>query len=109
MSLRPCLEPGCPTLSESPRCPTHTREKDQARGTRQERGYDAAYDRIRRNYQLRMEAGEVFICWRCAELEQPHPIDPDAWDLGHDPVDRTVIRGPQCPQTNRATAISWDA
>lgn len=109
MTLKVCLEPGCPTLTSGTRCTEHERARDKARGTRQERGYDAAYDRLRRNYQLRMEAGEVFMCWRCEELEQPHLIDPDNWDLGHDPGDRTVIRGPQCPQTNRATSISWDA
>lgn len=41
--MKVCAEPGCPTLTKSTRCPAHTRAKDKARGTRQERGYDAAY------------------------------------------------------------------
>lgn len=106
MTLKVCAEPGCPTLTDRTRCPDHTRAKDRARGTRQERGYDADHDRLRRAYQLRMEAGEVFHCWRC-DAE----IDPDAWDLGHDDVDRGQHRGPECIGCNRATSgrISPDA
>jgi hypothetical protein len=113
MAMRVCSEPGCPTLipavTRGGRCPSCERTHDKARGTRQERGYDAAYDRLRRNYQIRMEAGEVFTCWRCEELAQPHLIDPDNWHLGHDNGDRSVIRGPQCPESNLNTAISPDA
>lgn len=104
MTLKVCLEPGCPTLTDQTRCPVHTRAKDKARGTRQERGYDRAYDRIRRNYQIRMESGEVFTCWRCDELGKPHDVDPDDWHLGHDNADRSVIRGPQCSASNLDTA-----
>ena len=109
MSLKVCAEPGCPTLTDRTRCTACTRARDKARGTRQERGYDAAYDREKRAYQRRMDAGEVFVCWRCAELGKPHEIDPTDWHLGHSNEDRSVIRGPQCPASNLATSISWDA
>lgn len=72
---------------------------DKARGTRAERGYDRDYDRTRRAYQRRMDAGETFACWDCGE-----PIDPNDWHLGHDPRDRSVIRGPQRPLCNLSDA-----
>jgi hypothetical protein len=107
MAKRPCLEPGCPVLVDAGRCTKHRRALDRARGTRQERGYDAAYDQVHREYQARMDAGEVFICWRCPEIGRPsHPVDPrpGRWHLGHSNDDRSVIRGPQCPASNLATA-----
>lgn len=106
MTKRVCAEPGCPVLGTTTRCPAHTRAKDQARGTRQQRGYDTGYDREHRAYQRRMDAGEVFVCWRCAELGKPHPVDPrpGRWHLGHDDHERTVLRGPECPSGNLATA-----
>lgn len=42
------------------------------------------------------------MCWRCDELGKPHAVDPRPghWHLGHDLVDRSIIRGPQCPASN---------
>jgi 5-methylcytosine-specific restriction endonuclease McrA len=45
MARRPCLD--CGTLTPNTRCPTHTRTRDQARGSRQARGYDRAYEQAR--------------------------------------------------------------
>lgn len=106
MTRRVCLEPGCPTITTGTRCTKHTREKDAARGRRQDRGYDTAYDREHRELQRRMDAGDTFACWRCTELGQPHLVDtrPGHWHLGHDLVDRTILRGPQCPASNLADA-----
>ena len=104
--MKVCAEPGCPELSNTTRCPTHTRAKDKARGTRQERGYGATHDRLRAAYQRRMDAGEHFTCWRC-----PRPVDPTNWRLGHDDLDRSKYRGPECTPCNQATSgrISPDA
>lgn len=99
MSVRVCLEPGCPTLTRKSRCTEHERAREKARGTRQERGYDAAHYRLRAEYQRRMDAGERFVCWRCAE-----PINPNAWTLGHCDDDRTKHHGPECPPCDYATA-----
>lgn len=98
MSLRVCAESGCPTLSTTTRCKLHTRAKDKARGTRQQRGYDAAHDALRADYQGRMDQGETFTCWRCTE-----PINPSSWHLGHDDHDRSKYQGPECPPCNLAT------
>jgi hypothetical protein len=97
--VKVCAESGCPTLTHTTRCTTHTRAKDRARGTRQERGYDAAHDALRASYQRRMDAGERFLCWRCAI-----PITPARWHLGHDDTDRSTYRGPECVPCN--TAVS---
>ena len=107
MTKRNCAEPGCPELVQSGRCVRHRRARDRARGSRQERGYDAAYDRVHRAYQRRMDAGETFVCWRCAELGRPHDVDPRPghWHLGHDDTDRSVLRGPECPAGNLATSV----
>lgn len=104
MSLRVCLEPGCPSLTKTTRCERHTRERDRARGTRQDRGYGSDHDRLRAEYQRRMDAGETFTCWRCAEAGKPHDVDPNDWHLGHDDDDRSVYRGPECPSGNQATS-----
>lgn len=90
MSKRVCSVPGCPALTDSGKCQTHRREADAARGRRQARGYGANHDRLRVQYQRRMDAGETFTCWRCAK-----PIDPADWHLGHDDHDRTITHGPE--------------
>src|SRR3954453_9917742 len=36
-------------------------------------------------------ATRTVICWRCGKLVASH----HAWDLGHDDMDRTIIRGPE--------------
>jgi hypothetical protein len=100
MAKRPCSEPGCPTLTTTTRCPTHTRQRDKARGTRQQRGYDAAHTREAQAWRDRIRRGERVTCWRCAE-----PIT-DAADchLGHDDVDRTITRGPEHATCNLRAA-----
>jgi len=97
--VKVCAEPGCPTLTHTTRCTTHTRAKDKARGTRQQRGYDAAHEAERAKWAPIVATGEV-KCWRCLV-----PIAPDQpWDLGHDDHDRSIYRGPECRRCNRATA-----
>lgn len=119
MSKRVCSRPGCPTLVDAGarggRCPRCEREHDRARGTRQQRGYDTAYDRALRDWERRLAEGERVLCWRCLEDGVTTVIDGsnrDSWDLGHDDQDRSVIRGPECRGPNRATSarrISPDA
>lgn len=95
MSYRLCQARGCHKLvpAGTPRCSEHTKPPRSARG------YDTRYDRLRRTFQRRMAAGEVFLCWRCGAL-----IDPARWHLGHDDMDRRVIRGPECPTCNLSAA-----
>jgi hypothetical protein len=77
-------------LTDTTRCETHTRQRDRDRGTRQDRGYDAEYDRRRKADVRAMRGGTVFTCWRCGRLILPHE-----YSLGHCDDDRSVIHGPE--------------
>jgi len=90
MSLRVCAEPGCPALGQTTRCPDHTRQRDKARGTKQQRGYDAEYDARRKADVHAMQTGAVLTCWRCNTVVLPHD-----YSLGHCDDERTVIHGPE--------------
>jgi hypothetical protein len=85
VSLRVCAEPDCPVLGTSTRCTEHERAKDKARGTRQERGYDAGHVR-ERNAQLEDAYGTR--CHFCDERMWPH----QELHLDHT-EDRTGYRG----------------
>jgi hypothetical protein len=88
MAKRVCIEAGCPVLSDTTRCPTHTRERDRARGTRQQRGYDAVYDAARKADVQLLANGHVLLCWRCGGVVPPHD-----YSLGHCDDDRRTIHG----------------
>lgn len=88
--MRVCSEPDCHRLQIESRCFEHRRVREQARGTRQQRGYDADYDRQRLDLWVRLLAGEVFHCWRCGRVVMPHDFS-----LGHCDDDRSVIHGPE--------------
>ena len=93
-----CNVPGCPTLATyRGKCDTHARLTEQARGTRQQRGYDQAHQRTRRRLAPKVAMGTV-TCWRCGDLIIPGT----PWDVGHDDHDRTITRGPEHAQCNRA-------
>lgn len=99
MALRVCSEPGCPILTDKPRCLNHRRQAEQARGSRADRGYNATHIRTRADWQRRIDAGEHVTCWRCAAS-----ITGRAWHLGHDDTDRTITRGPECITCNLSAA-----
>lgn len=99
--MRVCSEPGCPVLTRTGnRCTAHAREKERTRGTRQQRGYDAAHDRLRRDWAPKVATGTI-RCWRCRDIIRAD----EAWDLGHDDHDRTKYRGPEhANRCNRSAA-----
>lgn len=97
--MKVCSESGCPEIQTESRCPAHTRARDQARGTRAERGYGAEHDALRAKWAPRVALG-IVRCWRCGDLLMPH----EPFDLGHDDHDRTQYRGPEHVACNRATA-----
>jgi hypothetical protein len=91
MANKVCLD--CPNIGpwKRGRCTTCERVKDQARGTRAERGYDAAHIRESNQWRAKVRAGELVTCWRCGQ-----PItDPTDLHLGHDDHDRSITRGPE--------------
>lgn len=88
--MRVCIVSGCGELTPKTRCPEHARAKSRDAGTKQQRGYDAEYDRQRRADIARLERGEVLTCWRCGTVVYPHD-----YSLGHCDDDRTIIHGPE--------------
>lgn len=96
--MKVCSEPGCPEVQTETRCLEHRRQRERARGTRQQRGYDAEHDKLRARYQSYMDAGFAYRCWRCGQ-----PIDPANWTLGHCDIDRSKHHGPECPPCDYAT------
>lgn len=78
----------CPELVSKGKCEDCGREAEQRRGTRQQRGYDAAHDRLRGQWKPKVESGDV-DCARCGR-----PIlAGQAWALDHND-DRTAYLGP---------------
>lgn len=86
--LKVCAEPGCPELTDSTRCPTHAKVKEQQRGTRQERGYDRAHELLRKTWVPKVAQGGV-LCARCHQRISPL----EDWHLDHTD-DRTGYLGP---------------
>lgn len=81
-------------------CPAHTAEK-QRRPPRQQRGYDAEYDRTRQRWAPMVASGMV-VCWRCGKPIMPH----EEWQLGHD---GPVIMGPEHARTCNLRAAGLKA
>jgi hypothetical protein len=103
--VKVCIEAGCPELTTTTRCTTHTSANNKVQGTRQERGYGPAHQRTRAWWAPKVAAGTV-KCWRCKK--RISPLEP--WDLGHDDLDRSIWRGPEHVLCNRGKrAISPDA
>lgn len=88
--MRVCSTPGCPELCDAGKCQSCRRKADQARGTRQQRGYDATYDAQRKAGAHALAQGAVLTCWRCGGVVMPHD-----YSLGHCDDNRAVIHGPE--------------
>jgi hypothetical protein len=101
--VKQCLKCSPPQLIPSQEWIRHQRQhRDQARPTTSDRGYGAQHQRARREYQRRMDRGELFVCPRC---HGPILLG-DEWDLGHydTPREPRVISGPEHSTCNRAAA-----
>jgi hypothetical protein len=95
--MRVCAVLGCPELfpkSEGNKCREHRREHERARGTRQQRGYDASHDRLRAEWAPKVKTGRV-ACARCQKRIQPG----ERWHLDHTD-DRTGYLGPSHERCN---------
>ena len=89
----------CPELTEARRCPTCAPQHERARGTRQQRGYDQAHDRLRERWRPRVEAGLV-DCHADPCIAPIRRILPgEEWHLDHT-ADRTGYRGPAHARCN---------
>ena len=95
--MRVCPVPGCPTLTTGGRCSIHASEQDKARGSRQQRGYDAEHDRLRRVWAKRIASAPVTCARGCGTTLTTG----DDWHLDHTD-DRTAYLGPSCAPCNLA-------
>ena len=50
LALTPCAVPGCPELVTGGRCERHRREYDQQRESTSDRGYDWAWQKLRKRF-----------------------------------------------------------
>lgn len=99
MTVRVCIETGCPALTRSTRCHEHERAKDKTRGTSTERGYHYAHQQQRATWAPLVATGTV-PCRRGNHLLNPN----EPWDLGHPDAHCPKPLAPECIPCNRATA-----
>lgn len=120
---RVCPVPGCPQLTQGGRCTEHTREADQARGSRQQRGYGTAHQHRFRPGVLRRDP--LCVCTDQSHGHGPRCLTPstvaDHWPLdkreliarGMDDNDPTNGRGLCASCHNRWTSQAqpggWNA
>lgn len=90
--MRACLD--CGDLTRATRCVPCRRGRDRARGSRQQRGYDAEHDRTRLAYAPEVATGTV-RCARCGQLIG----QAERWDVGH--PDHESSGGPEHADCNR--------
>jgi hypothetical protein len=99
--MRVCSQPGCPTISTKRRCDQHQAQAERARGTRQQRGYDAAHERERKRWQPRVDQGGVHCHAVACHMPSRLILLGQPWDLGHD-RDTGRHRGPEHATCNRS-------
>ena len=98
--LRPCWSPGCAALSSSGACDRHPRRHgwapDRERGTKQERGYGAEWERIRAEV-LRRDRWLCQVC-RLADATEVDHVAPKALGGTDEPGNLQAI----CNRCHRA-------
>jgi hypothetical protein len=90
MPRRPCL--GCGTPTTMARCSSCRREHERRRGTRQQRGYDATYDKARAALHLELRPP---CHWGCGRVATTADHDPPMHEVG---VHYRLV--PACAQCN---------
>ncbi len=103
---RVCNQPGCPTITDTPRCADHTRAADRARGTSKERGYDTPGHRRFRRLVLQRDPLCV-LCGQVATVADHWPVSRrDLEAQGLNPNDPAAGRGLCATCHGRATATT---
>ena len=91
--MRVCNVPGCGTLTDQPRCDTHRRAAEQARGNATARGYTSPRHRRFRRLVLRRDPTCV-LCGAVATVADHYPTSRrDLLAAGLDPDDPARGRG----------------
>lgn len=65
---RPCLQPGCPALTDTDRCPAHKRP--EPRGNSNSRGYDKRWRRYSEAYRAHNP-----LCYYCGTQGRVTPVE----------------------------------
>jgi hypothetical protein len=94
-----CSQPGCPELTTARRCDDHATQYERARGTRQQRGYDTAHERLRKQWQHKVEQGGVHCMAKVCLMPARLILLGQPWHLDHND-DRTGYRGPAHERCN---------
>lgn len=76
-ALKPCADPLCPELVRPParRCPEHEREKDRARGTPAQRGYDHRWRAEADRYREQRRKAGTYRCDHCGRADGTLEVD----------------------------------
>lgn len=96
--MHSCAHAGCPALTDQRYCPTHARQHERQRGTKQQRGYGGAWDAMRAQV-----LAEQPICAACGQsyAVEVHHIRPLRLGGTHD---RANLVGLCRPCHHRITA-----
>lgn len=73
--MRVCIEPDCPELTKTTRCPLHTKAKDKARGSSTRRGYGKRHVELRRALAPQAIGQLCHFCDKPMLLGQPLALD----------------------------------
>ncbi len=106
--MRVCNVPGCPTLTDQPRCPDHQQQAERERGTARQRGYGTKWQVTRRRYLKRHPICCEPDCMRLAtdvdHIDGLGPLGP----RGHDPANLRAYCHPHHSQrTARDQPGGW--
>lgn len=74
-SLRPCGQPGCPTLVVKGRCQVHTQLQEQQRGSRIVRGYDKDWLKLRAWFMAQPDNQLCRLCEREGRVTRAEECD----------------------------------
>ena len=91
------------TLDQIRRARERERLRKRTRPTPKERGYGAEFTRERKRVAKIVNGGRG-ICTRCGGPILVINGEAEPWDLGHDDIDRSIIRGAEHRACNRGTA-----
>ncbi len=105
-----CNVPGCPTISDTPRCPAHMLAAERTRGSAHQRGYGTKWQRTRRRY---LRANPICCepdCLRLAtdvdHIDALGPLGPN----GHNPDNlRAYCHSHHSQRTARDSPGGWAA
>ena len=102
--MRICLEPGCSARVPRGRCDRHRRTSERARGSRHERGYDAAWTRLRNWFMAQPENQLCVVCLREGRYERATDADHVIPFKGRDDPKRLDVSNlqPACARHNRS-------